>query len=104
MEISKTRPRDCAVGIKKKILLALAVLAAGVLAAVLLTAVCTDVRFRRIPNWLTVSAAAVGLVLSVFGLGIGSSLKGLLYRIHKVRKIYFHLLNQLADQTVLYRQ
>ena len=36
MEISKTRPRGCAVGIKKKILLALAVLAAGVLAAVLL--------------------------------------------------------------------
>ena len=51
-----------------------------VLAAVLLTAVCTDVRFRRIPNWLTVSAAAVGLVLSVFGLGIGTSLKGLLMR------------------------
>ena len=49
-----------------------------VLAAVLVTAVCTDVRFRRIPNWLTVSAAAVGLILSLFGLGIGSSLKGLL--------------------------
>lgn len=49
-----------------------------VLAAVLLTAVCTDVRFRRIPNWLTVSAAAVGLILSVFGMGIGTSLKGLL--------------------------
>lgn len=36
MEISKTRPRGCAVGTKKKIFLALAVLAAGVLAAVLL--------------------------------------------------------------------
>ena len=49
-----------------------------VLAAVLVTAVCTDVRFRRIPNRLTVSAAVVGLILSVFDGGIGSSLKGLL--------------------------
>lgn len=49
-----------------------------VLAAVLVTAVCTDVRLRRIPNWLTVSAAAVGLILSVFAGGLGSSLKGLL--------------------------
>ena len=49
-----------------------------VLAAVVVTAVCTDVRFRRIPNWLTVSAAAVGLLLSVFAGGVGSSLKGLL--------------------------
>ena len=49
----------------------------GVLAAVLVTAVCTDVRFRRIPNWLNVFAAAVGLLLALAGGGLKDSLVGL---------------------------
>ena len=49
----------------------------GVLAAVLVTAVCTDVRFRRIPNWLNVFAAAVGLLLALAGGGLKDALVGL---------------------------
>lgn len=44
---------------------------AAVLLAVTLTAAVTDVRSRRIPNWLTVSGFAAGLALNgaLFGLG-----------------------------------
>lgn len=49
-----------------------------VLAALLLTAVWTDVRSRRIPNWLTVSAAAVGLVLALMDGMLKDCLPGLL--------------------------
>ena len=48
-----------------------------VLAAVLAAAVCTDVRFRRIPNWLNVSAAAAGLLLALADGGLKTSLAGL---------------------------
>jgi prepilin peptidase CpaA len=36
------------------------------LLAVLLVAAVYDVRFRRIPNWITVTGAALGLVLNAF--------------------------------------
>jgi len=37
-----------------------------VLLAVLLVAAVYDVRFRRIPNWITVTGVAIGLVLNAF--------------------------------------
>jgi prepilin peptidase CpaA len=56
---------------------------AGVIAAV---AACTDLRWRRVPNWLTLSAALLGLAVNValdgllggmtavLGLGLGLAL------------------------------
>jgi len=38
----------------------------AVLLAVVLVAAVYDVRFRRIPNWITVSGAALGLLLNAF--------------------------------------
>lgn len=40
-----------------------------VLLAVLLVAAVYDVRFRRIPNWVTVTGAALGLLLNAFLFG-----------------------------------
>lgn len=55
---------------------------AGALIAVVLTAAVFDVRYRRIPNWLSVSGAALGLGLNAIvgrGLpGVVFSLKGML--------------------------
>lgn len=51
-----------------------------VLLAVLLVAAVYDVRFRRIPNWVTVTGVALGLALNafLFGLpGVWFSLRGL---------------------------
>jgi prepilin peptidase CpaA len=51
-----------------------------VLLAMLLVAAVYDVRFRRIPNWISVTGVAVGLALNtfLFGLpGIWLSLRGL---------------------------
>ncbi len=50
------------------------------LLAVLLVAAVYDVRFRRIPNWITVTGVALGLALNTFlwGLpGVWFSLRGL---------------------------
>jgi prepilin peptidase CpaA len=65
------------------------------LLAVLLVAAIYDVRFRRIPNWVTVSGAALGLVLnaiigwglpgvwfSLRGLGLGFGVYFVLYVMH----------------------
>ena len=53
-----------------------------VLIILVLAAAVYDVRYRRIPNWLTVSGAAVGLALNTFLYsgwpGLVFSLKGLL--------------------------
>lgn len=40
----------------------------GMLAAGLVAAVLIDVRSRRIPNWLTASMAAAGLIMAVVGI------------------------------------
>jgi len=44
-----------------------------VLLGVLLAAAIYDVRFRRIPNWLTVTGAALGLLLNAFLMGPAES-------------------------------
>lgn len=50
-----------------------------ILGAVVVIAAVTDVRYRRIPNWLTLPAAAVGLGINAFaGLGFWPALWGLL--------------------------
>ena len=49
-----------------------------VLVAVLAASVWTDVRFRRIPNWLTVSTASAGLLMGLPGGGVGQYFWGLL--------------------------
>jgi len=64
-----------------------------VLLAVLLVAAVYDVRFRRIPNWISVTGVAIGLALNAFlfglpgvwlslgGLGLGFGVYFLLYLI-----------------------
>ena len=53
-----------------------------VLISLVLTAAWFDVRYRRIPNWLSVSGVAVGLLLNAFLVGRGSqvfSVDGLVF-------------------------
>jgi len=51
-----------------------------VLLALLLTAAIYDVRFRRIPNWISVTGVAIGLTMNAFLFGVPGlwlSLRGL---------------------------
>lgn len=67
----------------------------AVLIVVLLAAAVYDVRYRRIPNWISVSGTLVGLALNSFlylgapglifalkGLGLGFGMYFLLYMVH----------------------
>lgn len=53
------------------------ILVSGLFLSLALAAGFLDLRFRRIPNWLTVSGAAVGMLVSV-GLGAGQALASVL--------------------------
>ena len=66
-----------------------------VLLALVLGAAVYDVRYRRIPNWLTVTGVAIGLALNTFlyptlpglllslkGLGVGFGVYFVLYAVH----------------------
>ena len=66
-----------------------------VLLALVLSAAIYDVRYRRIPNWITVTGAVIGILLNAFlyptwpgllhslqGLGVGFGVYFVLYALH----------------------